>query len=85
MWSRPAWAKSKVLALKVSRAKKAGGMAGAVECLPCKYEALSEFKFQYCPKQQQQQKPKKIKNNIPTPNHLIQNWLLFLRFGDIDA
>jgi hypothetical protein len=38
--ARLAWAK-RTLISKITKAKRTGGMAQAIECLPSKYEALS--------------------------------------------
>jgi hypothetical protein len=40
-WSRPAWAKSETLYSKITKAKRAGGVAQAAEYLPHKCQALS--------------------------------------------
>jgi hypothetical protein len=40
LWSRPPWTKSKTLS-KITREKRAGGMAWVIECLPSKHKALS--------------------------------------------
>jgi hypothetical protein len=45
---RPPWAKRETLSLKITRAKRAGGMAEAVEHLPCKCGVLSLTPSKYC-------------------------------------
>jgi hypothetical protein len=40
-WSRLAWAKSKIPISKITSAKRAGGIAQVVKCLPGKWETLS--------------------------------------------
>jgi hypothetical protein len=43
-WSRWAWAKSETLSQKISKAKRAGDVAQAVEHLPCKPVETPELK-----------------------------------------